>query len=341
MAMTATNGTQFDLTSHLTGQYRTVELTAAKNLKRGYSDKADKALLAQATGDDESVFGAIPRKLFPIDEAKEAFKPYDDAKTALKNHYQDHTIPFEQRGSRAGTRRLIHLDALMGGGASGFDAENRRLTQAAYDAAANLAADMPRLIQLVQASGKIKNFRPELYDGFTFDAIVASGTFTPVMDTMEALPSGIGVPASNAQLKEAQAQFEARLEGRYKFGMQRSVSELGDYLKNMAERVGALVEWENTPDHLRQDKLGRSKAPPLRESLFTNVASAARKLKEFAIPETEEGAALIQLVDDIDTYLAPAQTNADMVKGSMHRAERMVETASELAEALDAMDVFA
>lgn len=338
MAMTATNGAPFDLTNHLAGQFRTVELLPAKTLKRGYSDKSDKTLLAQATGDDESVFGAIPRKLFPIDEAKEAFKPYDDSRSRVRNHFMEHTMPFEQRGSKAGSRRLIHLETLIN---SDFDAENRRLTQAAYDAAVDLAAAMPGLIQAVQASGKIKNFRPELYQDFTYDAIVASGTFTPVMDTMEALPTGIGVPASTAQLAEAQEQFEARLESRYKFGMQRSVSELGDYLKNMAERVGALVEWEDTPEHLRADKLGRTKAPAIRESLFTNVASASKKIKEFAIPETEEGHAILQLVDDIETYLAPDRTNPDMVKGSMHRAERMVEEARSLAAALDDLNVFA
>ena len=315
-----------------------VELKRGKSLRRSFNDKAGRTLLASATSSDESSL-TISRKLFPKG-FDHLLKDAEQAVTNLKEHYTRHTIAADFHGSpqngKAKSRRFIRASTVTGGQ---FFTENLRLLQDVELAGQRFASGLSSLIQQIEASGVLGSaFSADNYP--CPDDIIQAYTFVPIEETLEPVPSGASIPITSASLKNAQEAYESNLATRYRFGMQRAAAELAQSLGTVAKNLKAHVEWESTPEHMREETLGRTKAPRLSTTLFPNVETAAARLKEFIIPETEDASIIHTLVDEIEQAIQPDRQSPDSVRSSVTNAERIADTADRLSSALEELDFF-
>lgn len=130
-----------------------------------------------------------------------------------------------------------------------------------------------------------------------------------------------------------EAQYDAYQKRLVANASQSLAKDMAEYLSNMANNLGKLSAYHKTPEHLR-----KGKAPAIYDSLATNVQEAIAKARAFAIPETEAGSKLLDLVDQIEEVLNPDDLSADWFKASPLQAGRIAEDAAALANALDACD---
>ncbi len=324
--------TMTSLADRLASEMYTIENNRGRSLRRSYNEKADRLVLARATGADETAFGSISRKLFPPDYAR-PLKLADEAVVAQISHFEQHTLLFDHSaGGRARARRAI-LVALITAGT--FLAENRQHCDAVKGAGEHFARVLQRIIEQIGNDPRYQaTFCLEKYP--TEDDVLASYSFQYAEETLEPLPSGASFPVTCHALQAAQRAYEERLVSKYRYGMQRAASELAASLANMADRVGDWAEYQSLTDGQRQEKFGtRAKAPGWKSTLTTNVAEAVAKLRTFAIPESGEGSELIEILDDIDRRLAPRHLDTDTIRSSVPYAEHVAATASTLAAAIE------
>jgi hypothetical protein len=327
----------FSLAERLSAELFTIENNRGKSMRRTYADAGDKLLLAQASGVDESAFGSISRKLFPADYAAE-LKAANDAVTAQTVHFERHTLPFDHSaGGRARPRRAILASRITDGT---FLSENRALCDQVRHAGERFAVALPHLMASIQADPRyMRAFDAGKYP--TPDDVRAAYTFQYAQETLEPLPSGASFPVSNQALQAAQRAFEERLASKYRFGMQRASLDLAGYLATMAERVGEWARYQAMSERDREAEFGsRAKAPGWKSTLTTNVTDAVAKLREFALPDTREGAQLLVLLDEIDETLTPQALDTESIRSSVRYAEHVAATAAQLQGAIADLGFF-
>lgn len=334
----ATHSTS-SLASTLAGNLFYVENRLSKTLRRSFADDSAKTFLAAQTGSDESSL-SVSRKLYPAGYDAE-LKAANAAKNAEIKHFNKNTLYADFKGqggsdARGGARRFLTAGSVTSGD---FDRENRQLIDEATRLGEVFANALPNLIQRIGNDGVLGSaFDPAKYP--SQDDAAAAFVFTPALETLEAVPEGIGIPATSESLQAAQAAYEARLAARYQYGMQRAAKELTTNIANVAERLRELAAWQNTDPEKRQETLGRTKAPRITETLFPNVADAVSRLRQFALPETDEGSQLIHLLDDIEKGLAPARLTPEHVKTNAGLTEKVADNAANLAAALEELDFY-
>lgn len=327
------------LTATLASSLFYIENRINKTLRRTFADSAAKAFVAAQTGSDEASL-TVSRKLFPKGYDTE-LKAANAAKAAQAQHFNKHTIFADFKGgggegARGGQRRFIPAATVTAGE---FDRENRALIDETARLGEVFAEALPNLIQRIGNDGVLGNaFDPSKYP--SQDDVAAAFTLTPALETLEPVPEGIGIPATSESLKAAQTAYEARLQARYRYGMQRAAVDLTSSVANVAERLRELAEWQSTDPEKRQESLGRTKAPRITETLFPNVADAVARLRQFALPDSDEGSRLIQMLDDIEKGMAPTKLTPEHVKANGDLTKQVADNAANLASVLEELDFF-
>lgn len=135
------------------------------------------------------------------------------------------------------------------------------------------------------------------------------------------------------QTREAlEAQLEAHQRRMLANASQSLAKDMVEYLKTMATNLGKLRDYHGTPAH------ARGKAPSIYDSLVTNLQDAVNKAKDFAIPETDAGSKLMDMIELIETTINPSSLTADYLKSAPYHAGIVADRAAELAQALAGED---
>jgi hypothetical protein len=196
---------------------------------------------------------------------------------------------------------------------TGADIAGRLTAQrkAALDTArTNFANSIRGIVSTIQASGMLgstfdwANYpsRDEILDSFAWEYKI---TALPTAKSLE------GLPIDAALADALEADWEKTAKGQARFAQQRLAEDALKFVKNLAERTRELAEWAALPD----DKRGRK--PATHETLTTNVHEACTRMRTFAIPDTQEGAALLRLADDIENNLDVDRITAEDLKENM------------------------
>jgi cell division septation protein DedD len=122
-------------------------------------------------------------------------------------------------------------------------------------------------------------------------------------------------------LEAIQDGLERQAAAQVAFGQQQLVEETVKSVQTMAANLAKLAAWF-------KDQKGRR--PAIYDSLVSNVTRNLDKLREFALPETEQGARIIELANAIDQKLDLGGVTADSLKDNASTAERIQTAAQEV-----------
>ena len=203
---------------------------------------------------------------------------------------------------------------------------------------ANFVSNYPSIVQAIQHASQYGSALGNSFDlseypdvqavreGF---AITLEGPF-PIADAR-----GFTSLPINRDIRQAlESQYEAYQKRLVANASQSLAKDMAEYLSNMATNLSKLTEFYRTPEHLRSGK----RQPAIYDSLVTNLQDAVAKARAFAIPETESGSKLMDLVDQIEATLNPDALSADLLKSNPIHAGKVANDAAALAAALDACD---
>lgn len=141
------------------------------------------------------------------------------------------------------------------------------------------------------------------------------------------------MPASPEVREALEAYYEATLRRNTAVASQNVANDLAKYLKVMADNLAKLTE------HNLKPKVPGTRAPSIHDTLVTNVTETLNKVKAFAIPDTDQGSKLMDLVDHIEATLSPSSLNSDMIKQLPPTAtQRISEQAKSLASLVEEQD---
>lgn len=141
------------------------------------------------------------------------------------------------------------------------------------------------------------------------------------------------MPASPEVREALEAYYEATLRRNTAVASQNVATDLAKYLKVMADNLAKLTE------HRLKPKTPGNRAPSIHDTLVTNVTETLDKVKAFAIPDTDQGSKLMDLVDRIESTLNPASLDAELIKTMPPSyTQRIAEQAKSLASLVKEQD---
>jgi len=305
----------------------TSSISGSKSYKEG------KEIIAQHEGGDAAAFSAS-RKLYPKGHDTE-IKAVNDALGELNRFSAASTAAYGkgagEDSSKARGERLVPVKLLADGSfVSGIDQRKAALDSARLTFANNIH----NIVTGIQNSGMLgttfdwANYpsRDEILESFQWEYKI---TALPTSKSLE------GLPIDAALADALEADWEKTAKGQARFAQQRLAEDALKFVKNLAERTRELAEWAAIPE----DKRGRK--PATHETLTSNVHEACTRMRTFAIPDTDEGAALLRLADDIENNLDVDRITADDLKENIPLARSTSSRAFAMAEAIEGMtDLF-
>ena len=140
------------------------------------------------------------------------------------------------------------------------------------------------------------------------------------------------MPLDAETIHALEAQWDAQQRRALAVASQTLAKDMVEYLKTMATNLGKLRDYHGTPAH------ARGKAPSIYDSLVTNLQDAVNKAKDFAIPDTDSGSKLMDMIELIETTINPSSLTADYLKSAPYHAGIVADRAAELAQALAGED---
>jgi hypothetical protein len=156
----------------------------------------------------------------------------------------------------------------------------------------------------------------------------------------EPLPNSntlMGIPVSADWIDAIESDLTRQAAERAKFAQQSVVNETLEYVRVMGNNLKNLVEWSDGGEGKAS---GKKRRTPIYDSLVGNVKDMVEKMRVFAIPETDAGAALLTLADDIEEKLQVDVITAEDLKENVPLARATAASAFALAEAIEEMDIF-
>jgi hypothetical protein len=306
--------------------------TSAIALVENYKPGA--AVLAADTGADESAFTARRKKLPKGYDSD--YKSLVTALNACKTFFRDKTHPFGMGAGKtkdgdvkAKGDRLQEVRSLTDGS---FDTAWATLERAFEDAREQFAQTLPYTLSRLSQDQAL---------GRTFDHAdypspdeIRMG-FTLSLSAPRPLPSSQSLDglALTPEWRQAISDDMARTaEAQIKFSQQATARELSGFVQNVASVLARLQETANDPTAKR--------TTPIHLSLIQNVRDACDKLAAIALPETEDGSKLREMVERIRTQLVPPHVEADTLKASPGLVTHTQKVAASLAQALDNLELF-
>ena len=296
--------------------------------------KAGKTVVATHDNASEDAF-RVSRSLIPpgFDAEYKALTKAVNNCRAVFNKYAV-TVGTSADGKKADGDKVIPSKVYADGT---FLNEWNPAYQEFQNAHANFVAMYPNIVHSIQHASQYgqalgNSFDPSEYpdvqavrEGFAIDL---QGPF-PIADAR-----GFTHLPINRDIKQAlESQYESYQKRLVANASQSLAKDMAEYLSNMAQNLGKLSEYYRTPEALRPKR-----QPAIYDSLVTNVQDAVAKARAFAIPETEAGSRLIEMIDQIESTLDPASLDADLLKASPIHAGKVASDAAALAAALDACD---
>lgn len=140
------------------------------------------------------------------------------------------------------------------------------------------------------------------------------------------------LPLSADAIEQIEAQMEAQTKRQLSFGQQTLATQLTSYLQTMATNLSKLAEYKTDPSKF-------TKQTPIFESMVTNITDTLDKVRAYALPDTEAGSRLMDMVDKIEAELSPQDLNPDVIKSAPTTLTRtLASRASALADALASSD---
>lgn len=306
--------------------------TSALGFQKGY--KQGKSVLARYDGADESSY-RVSRSMIPPGYDLE-YNALKKAQNATRTVFQAHTLSLGKSadGTKADGDKVIRASKIADGSffAEWYAAEATFASahSAFYQAYPSIVDAIERDSAMGKALGSSFDrseypIQEEVMAGF---AVVLEGPF-PIAD------------ASNYDLLPLDKDTREALEARYEASQARAVSvmsqslaaDMADYLQVMATNL------EKYRDYLKAPNDQRKRAPSIYKSLVTNLTEAMDKARSFAIPETEQGSRLIELVDTVKNQLQPHKLDADIIKSAASSyVDQLARTAKGLADMLTGED---
>lgn len=122
--------------------------------------------------------------------------------------------------------------------------------------------------------------------------------------------------------KNIEAHMEAQAAEQLKFGQQSIILDTVEHLKTMTTNLTKLSAWYG-------DQKGRR--PAIYDSLVENVQRSLEKLRDYAMPETEAGSRIVDLVDELSEALDLAAITADDLKKDPQLASKKAKDAEKAA----------
>ena len=304
----------------------TSSVSGSKTYKEG------REIIAAAIGCAENAVSSS-RKLYPPGHNTE-YKALTDAMGELDRFYKANTAAYGkgagEDSSKARGERLVPVKILADGSfVSGIDQRKAVLDSARLNFANNISGIVTGIQNSNALGGSFDwaNYpsRDEILESFQWEYKI---TALPTAKSLE------GLPIDAALADALEADWEKTAKGQARFAQQRLAEDALKFVKNLAERTKELTEWAALPD----DKRGRK--PATHETLTTNVHEACQRMRVFAIPDTEEGAALLRLADDIEENLDVDRITAEDLKENIPLARSTSSRAFAMAEAIEGMDLF-
>lgn len=275
------------------------------------SDKQGKETLAEEFDASEDAFKVTKHLIMRgfNTELDALNKAYNAVRTTF-NKYTEH-VERSANGAAAAGERWIPTKYLVTGE---YKAAMDSVIAEFWAQHARFVAAYPQLVDdLEQASmqggnralGKVFDRAKfpsldKVRDGF---AVELTGPF-PIADAS----AYRNMPASQDVREALEAQYEATLKRGVAVASQNVATDLAKYLNTMADNLAKLTE------HNLKPRAPGTRAPSIHETLVTNVNETVEKIRAFAIPDTDAGSRLMELVDRIETTLNPASMSADMLK---------------------------
>lgn len=297
-----------------------LQLSAGTRTKKSYKD--GKTAVANITSGDESAF-LVSRKLFPKGFDQEV-KQLLQAFNACRSVFYDITAPFGKKGDgSADGERLVTAQAINDGS-----------FMAALDAAiANKDAARKRFADRLDA-GLVNDIRASGVLGSAFDYTdyptsgdVLAG-YEVTLIGPSPLPSSVSLAALPLSYDTAQAiaaNMEDTMKEQLAFSQQRLIKETFEYIETMANQMHKLNE------HLCSQSGPR---PKIYDSLVANVQKATKKLRTYALPDTDEGQRLIDWADRIEAELKLDRIDMNELKGDAEQAAELAANSRALATEL-------
>lgn len=300
---------------------------ARTGLSFSKSDKEARHDLAHSRGADEQSF-RVTKLLLPTGYDAE-LRAVKKTLNAVYTHYLRHTVPFGQgaAGGAEGDRLLRASTSFSTTWIQGMQALSKQLDQEREA----LAVALPGRIAQIQADGVL---------GAAFDASQYPGpddireSFSFKLEGPEPLADGgnyTSLPLDESLSKALEKRQEARVTEKVAF-MQQSVARMVlEQIKNLSANLSKLV------DHDAQTSSG--KAPRIFASLTDNLRHSIGMMREYAVPSTEAGRAVIELADRVEADLVPAGRTATDFKDSIPLARAVSAKAADLAADIEGMGV--
>lgn len=288
------------------------------------SDKSARQRLATTDQVDDSQY-RVSKVLLPA--------PYNASfkalKTALNLAYGDFirtTMPYSKGadGATAAGGRVVTITQIMNDNWVQKMATHSREIDTRREA---FAMEIPHLMQQMAADPLYSaQFDPDDYP--TPEQIRESFKFT--IDGPSPLPRFDYVPMTGPMGEALAKRFEVQQEKKLAFGQQQMAAETLDFVKNLAEQMRGLLE------HIDGT---RPKAPRLYESLTGNLQHMVAKIRQFAMPETDEGAALLRLADRVEANLVPEGRTVKDLRDNPALARAVATKATDIADDIADLDV--
>jgi Arc/MetJ family transcription regulator len=303
--------------------------------RKKYADGS--SIIANTVGGQEEAYTSY-RKLYP--------KGFDTEINELLSAYSTVSVWFRKAtvpvgasngdGKQAKVRgaRLAPVRKLADGS---FMAEYNKLIADLDNKRTAFHAALPRIVAGIQSHGVLGGTF-DIDDYPTQDQVAES--FKYVLVGPEPLPNSntlIGLPVSADWIDAIESDLTRQAAERAKFAQQSVVNETLEYVRVMGNNLKNLVEWYDSGEGKGN---GKKRRTPIYDSLVGNVKDMVEKMRAFAIPETDAGAALLTLADDIEEKLQVDVITAEDLKENVPLARATAASAFALAEAIEDMDIF-
>ena len=311
--MTINTSNAFKLADHLRQQFVLVRLTGTtKGVRKSAVYNEGLAAIADQRGGDRDLF-ASTKTLFP--------KGYDKELLTLSSAFADVRTNFNNK--------TVALKTQRGAGLLRSDPETRHELESSHAALIDkldqartaFATALPDIINRIEAAAvgwkNWQDFDRSLYpDPAT---VLASYQYEPLSFEPLASTDVRDIPVDRVLAEKLSLQAESVAQANYRYGLQAEAVDLTKKLQAMADVMTKLQEGTRTR---------------VTEALFTNVSDITKKLRTYAIPETDLGARLLDLSEKIEDRLQLARLSPDAVKTSPTLTAATADTARSLASEL-------
>jgi hypothetical protein len=286
------------------------------------SDKVARSNLAHAEGVADDAY-SVTRLVIPKAHAA-PYLAVTKALSAAKGEFNRTTMPIGQdaAGSANGDCAVTTEQLLASPSWIGNMSQHKQALDAAREA---FAVALPAMMAAVQGDSRY-SAKFDASEWPTAEQIRDSFTFT--IDGPDPIGSFSYLPLSGAMADALEKRYEKKLARQVGYGQMRTAKEMADFVKNMANSLAENAKF------LRGES-DRARKPKVYDTLTTNLESIVGKVRNFAVKDTDEGAALLTLADKVQSLLVPAGRTASDFKDNEPLSRDVAEKAAAIMDDIE------